>query len=351
MPRPEGLTPDLRERFLREARATATIHHPNVCPVYDVGADGDLPYIVMHYSAGTTLAAHLDERKVLPPRQAVALAHKLALGTAAAHDRNVVHRDLKPQNVLFDPAGQVVLITDFGLARVGDRSHTTVAGAVFGTPLYMSPEQARGEVDQVGPLSDVYALGVILYRMLTGDIPFPADGGVFEVLRRHSEVPPVPPSAVRPGLDPRLDALCLTALAKKPADRYPSARAFADALAAYAPGGDSTAWPAADATRGLPAPPRRSRPRSNSAPTTARPPCPGAALGSRSWSSPVSSWPRAGRSRGGFAPTRTAPRRRPRSRPPRRARASRRLSTRRTRSRRSRTPSRRSRSRSSTPAC
>ena len=240
VPKPEGFTPDMRERFIREARATAKIRHPNVCPVYEVGAEGELPYIVMHYQAGTTLAAHLDKWKVLPPLHAVALAQKLALAVAAAHDERVIHRDLKPQNVLFDPTRQLVLITDFGLARIGGQATATAAGAVFGTPLYMSPEQARGEVDSVGPLSDVYSLGIILYRMLTGSVPF--DGGVYEVLIQHNEKQPVPPSVARRGLDPRLDALVLKALAKQPADRYPSAKAFADALGEYTRSGDSSAW-------------------------------------------------------------------------------------------------------------
>jgi serine/threonine protein kinase len=240
VPKPEVLTPDLRERFVREARATAKIHHPNVCPVHEVGVEGDLPYLVMHYQAGTTLAAHLDRWKVLPPLHAVALAQKLAQGMAAAHAQNVIHRDLKPQNVLFDPTRQLVLITDFGLARIGTQAIATAAGAVFGTPLYMSPEQARGEVDAVGPLSDVYSLGVILYRMLTGAVPF--DGSVYEVLLAHNSTPPVPPSVARRGLDPRLDGLCLKAMAKKPADRYPSAKAFAEALGEYTRSGDSSAW-------------------------------------------------------------------------------------------------------------
>ena len=248
VPKPEGLTTDLRERFIREARATAKIHHPNVCPVYHVGTEVDPPYIVMHYLAGTTLAAHLDKWKVLPPLHAVALAQKLALGMAAAHEKGVIHRDLKPQNVLFDPTRQLVLITDFGLARIGGQPTATAAGAVFGTPLYMSPEQARGEGDQVGPLSDVYSLGIILYRMLTGNVPF--DGGVYEVLIQHCEKAPVPPSAARRGLDPRLDRLCLKALEKKPADRYVSAKAFADALSDYMHTGDSTAWQVSDDTRG-----------------------------------------------------------------------------------------------------
>ena len=232
VPKPEGLTADLRDRFLREARATAKIHHPNVCPVHEVGSDGDVPYIVMHFVVGTTLASRLDRLDApLPARSAVAIARKLALGMAAAHAQGVIHRDLKPQNILYDKATGEVLITDFGLARVTGTDGKTVDGSVFGTPAYMSPEQARGRVADVGPLSDVYALGVILYQMLAGRVPF--TGSVFELLVHHWETAPLAPSAVRPDLDPRLDAICLTALAKKPADRYPSAQALAAALGEY----------------------------------------------------------------------------------------------------------------------
>jgi len=232
VPHRDGLTPAFRDRFLREARATATIHHPNVCPVYDVGTEGDLPYIVMHYVVGGTLAGLIENlTQPLPIRKAVVIARKLALGMAAAHEQGVIHRDLKLQNILIDKVSREVLITDFGLARLAGQSRVTVDGAVFGTPAYMSPEQARGVQDGVGPLSDVYSLGVILYHLLTGDVPF--RGTVFEVLVQHWETPPRPPSALRADVSPALDAICLKAMAKAPADRYPSAKAFARALSEY----------------------------------------------------------------------------------------------------------------------
>jgi serine/threonine protein kinase len=237
VPHGDGLTLAFRDRFLREARATATVHHPNVCPVYDVGTEGDLPYIVMHYVVGGTLGGLLDKlEEPLPPRHAVAIARKLALGTAAAHAQGIVHRDLKPQNVLYDKASREVLITDFGLARISSSARQTAEGAVFGTPAYMSPEQARGRQDEVGPLSDVYSLGVILYRMLTGDVPF--TGSVYEIMMQHVEAPPPRPSVRRTGLDPHIDAIVTKAMAKVPTERYHSAKDFGKALADYLRGSE-----------------------------------------------------------------------------------------------------------------
>jgi serine/threonine protein kinase len=231
VPHRERLTPQFRERFLREARATATIHHPNVCPVHEVGADGELPFIVMHFVPGPTLAGLLERRgSPFPPRQAALVVRKLALGVAAAHDKGVIHRDLKPQNVLWDEASREVLVTDFGLARIGD-TEMTAEGITLGTPAYMAPEQARGRQTEVGPLSDVYSLGVILYRVVTGVLPF--QGSTLEVMAQAQFAEPLPPSAVRPGLDPQLDAICLKAMAKKPGDRFASARELAAVLTSY----------------------------------------------------------------------------------------------------------------------
>lgn len=232
VPHREVLSVGIRERFVREARAAATIHHPNVCPIYDVGVDEGLPYLVMRLVPGRTLAEVLALRAgPYPPREAADVVRLLALGVAEAHARGVIHRDLKPGNVLVDETRREVLITDFGMARVGGEARLTPDGDVLGTPSYMAPEQARGEMAAVGPASDVYSLGVILYRLLTGEVPF--QGTVLEVLAQVRDATPPQPAVVREDLDLGLSELCMRAMAKRPADRFPSAEGLAATLAAY----------------------------------------------------------------------------------------------------------------------
>ena len=227
-PKVEGLTLEDRERFLREAKATSKIHHPHVCPIYDVGTHGDLPYIVMRFVPGGNLAKHLASLSEPPSaRFAVNVIGFLANGLAVAHENGVIHRDIKPANVLYNAAQKELLLTDFGLARIGFDARMSQPGA--GTPSYMAPEQFRRKADLIGPQTDVYSLGVILYEMLTGRVPFVGEDW-FDLGQKVCEVAAIPPSVVRLGLDPRLDALCLKALAKDPADRYASAKDFADAL-------------------------------------------------------------------------------------------------------------------------
>src|SRR5262245_37005530 len=217
---------EIVERFYREARVAAAIEHPNLCPVLDVGRDGDFHFLTMPYLDGTPLSR---QEKPWPVDRAVALVRLLALAVAHLHERGIVHRDLKPANVMIKPGGEPVLM-DFGLGRSFTAAVriTVPGGSMGGTPAYMPPEQVLGEGQSVGPATDVYALGVILYELLTGSLPF--EGPLASIYGQILHAEPPPPSARCPKLDPRLDTVCLKAMAKKPQDRYPSAAELAQAL-------------------------------------------------------------------------------------------------------------------------
>ena len=239
---PKLVGPEAEERFLREAQAAAAVSHPNLCPVYDAGRADGVAYLAMAYIPGSTLGNLLSQHGKLSPARATAIAAGVARGMAEAHRHGIVHRDLKPGNILFDRHGEPV-VTDFGLARRAnlqelsvDPSATTLndprltqAGALLGTPAYMSPEQARGEVDKIGPVSDVYSLGAILFEMLTGRQPFRGET-IAETIQKI-ENDPIP---AMPGVPSGLAAICRRVLAKNPADRIPSMDAFNEELAAFA---------------------------------------------------------------------------------------------------------------------
>jgi len=230
--------PAQRERFRLEAAALGRVRHPHVVALRDVGEQDRAPYLVLEFVPGESLGERLRRSGRLDPDDAAALVAKLARAAEAAHAVHVVHRDIKPDNVLLDRRGEPYL-TDFGLARDLDPAlsdpQLSKSGVFLGTPGYWAPEQARGERDRVGPAADVYGLGATLYACLTGRPPFEGDS-VMEFLRLAAEVAPRPPSRRAPGVDARLDAICLRALAKAPEDRHPSAAALADALAAWLAG-------------------------------------------------------------------------------------------------------------------
>jgi serine/threonine protein kinase len=228
-------------RFYREARAAALLRHPHVCPIHDVGEIDGQPYLTMAFIEGKSLAAFARARP-LTPRQSAALLRKLALALQEAHSHGVIHRDLKPANIMIDTRGEP-MVMDFGLARrarPGD-PQLTQRGDVLGTPAYMSPEQVGGNVDAIGPACDIYSLGVILYELLTGRLPFTGDP--MAVLSQVLLDEPPPPAQLRPDLDPALEAICLGAMAKKIDDRYSSMAALAAALQSYLRGAAAPAAP------------------------------------------------------------------------------------------------------------
>src|SRR5829696_8520027 len=211
---------EFAERFLREARSAASLSHRNIVQVYDRGETEDgISYIAMEYVPGGTLKEKIDERGSLGVREAAGVAAQISLALEAAHERGVIHRDIKPQNVLVTSSGDLK-VTDFGIARAASAVTSSASSTVFGTAGYISPEQAMGE--PVGPASDLYSLGVILYEMLTGELPFTADNSI-AVCMKHVTEPLRPPKQLNPSIPEGMDALVVKLLAKDPANRYASA--------------------------------------------------------------------------------------------------------------------------------
>jgi serine/threonine protein kinase len=215
-----------RARFRTEAEAVARLHDPGIVQIYEVGEQAGCPYLALEFVSGGSLAQQLNGVP-MPPRRAAQLLLELARAVQHAHEQGIVHRDLKPANVLLT-AGGVAKIADFGLAKLLDvEQGQTHTGVVLGSPSYMAPEQAAGKVRTIGPATDVYALGAILYELLTGRPPF-VGASVLEKLDLVRDHDPVPPQALQPGMSSDLATISLKCLEKNPADRYPSATALAE---------------------------------------------------------------------------------------------------------------------------
>lgn len=224
----EDLAGDQRfvERFRREARAVAALNHPNIASVFDYGEDESRHFIVMELVRGRDLAQVLHEEKTIEPSRASGIAAQICGALGAAHDAGVIHRDVKPANVILG-AGDRVKVTDFGIARAAGQSTLTATGSVLGTAHYLSPEQASGSPLQ--PQSDLYSLGIVLYEMLTGAPPFSGSSPVSIAMSHVSDVISPPSSLVR-DVPENLDRTVMRATAKSPADRFPSAAEMRAAL-------------------------------------------------------------------------------------------------------------------------
>ena len=227
-----GRDPDFSSRFRQEAQNAASLNHPNIVGVYDYGQDEAGPFIVMELVDGEDLASIVKRSGALPPRQAARITAETARALHAAHQRGIVHRDVKPGNVMINRDGQVK-VTDFGIARAIAEAQMTLPGTTLGSVHYFSPEQARGE--QASPSSDIYSLGIVLFELLTGHRPWEADSAAAVAMARLAGPPP-DPASLRAGIPADVVAIDRKALATEPADRWSSAASFAAALEAYLAG-------------------------------------------------------------------------------------------------------------------
>ncbi len=223
---------EMRERFRREAEAAARLVHPFVCAIADMGTLGDIDYLVMPYYAGGSLADLLARQRVVAANAAAAIGVQVSCALDYAHRRGVVHRDIKPDNILFDEDGNVAL-TDFGIATARFHGRLTASGRAMGTPHYMSPEQAMGKL--VDGRSDLYAVGLLLYEMLIGKPPFDGEDS-YAVGYKHVNEAPVPPDQLDVRVPAALSSIVMRCLAKSATDRYDRGFELADALIGFLAG-------------------------------------------------------------------------------------------------------------------
>jgi len=214
------------ERFRREASAAAGLNHPNIVQIYDRGEAEGTYYIAMEYLEGRPLKEIIRKYAPLSPELILSISIQIVEALRFAHRRHVIHRDIKPQNIIVDNEGRVK-VTDFGIARAGNAATMTEAGSILGTAHYLSPEQAQGK--PVEPASDLYSLGVVMYEMATGRLPFEGDNPV-TIAMQHVHEPPVPPRSIVPDIPENLEAIILRALSKDPAQRYLTAQAMLEDL-------------------------------------------------------------------------------------------------------------------------
>ena len=221
--------PEMRERFRREAESAAQLSHPYICPILDYGERDEAVYLVLPFYPGGSLAERIARERTMPPAAASVVAVQVACALDYAHRRGVVHRDVKPDNVLFDEDGNAVL-TDFGIATARFHGRLTGTGRAMGTPHYMSPEQAMGRM--LDGRSDLYAVGVMLYEMVLGIPPF--DGAdAYSVGYKHVHEPPVAPDVIDSRTSPSLAAVMMKCLSKTPSERYQRGHELADALLGF----------------------------------------------------------------------------------------------------------------------
>jgi serine/threonine protein kinase len=250
--------PTSLKRFLQEAQVMARTSHPNLVQVHDLELEGDINYLVLEFVRGRSLREWINQA-TLPPPQVFAVMHGVLQALDYAHRHSIVHRDVKPENVLISDEG-VVKVADFGIARLTDDTGvggtTTKTGTTVGTPQYMSPEQVASS--RVDGRSDLYSAGIMLYELVAGQPPFSASDadGPFTLMAKHVQAPPRPPSVFRPGLNPELEEVILKSLAKLPEERYQTGQEFDQAMSEVAdrmcPGWQRSLEPGADLSKMVP---------------------------------------------------------------------------------------------------